>query len=390
MYKRLCDVVICELFEIKNRANKEVVGMSNHDDIIKQLQKNPVYQISMSSIELFHSNFWKWMFTSYPSSIQCFFFDIEFITNLDSLVVKREYVHTDLAIIDGSDIYLIENKIKSTPDKVQLMTYEKARYGGATFRKGIITGFVDPGFDDLQNWVYMSYREIANKMEVFLNSQQEAANEDTKFDMQLIRRYVEMIRFLDMLVQNSLNNGGIYNLNNGLDQIGFNVVFRRLLGSIMVNQLINTERFQRLSEKYEIAKNKDTGKDISLSINNSQLTFSIDFITNIENVYIGVQLGDYVYRKHVGIWFETPRSISEANSKKDKDILAKEAFEDLVKIFPNWLDKQKPYNKFITGQYSYIYQKDEDIKNDCLLDDLYDRILTDLEYLSKCRYLKLK
>ena len=98
------------------------------DILPNELQQNPMYRLSMSSLELFHSNFLEWLFDlDHEAFLKCF--DPEF-TNPAACTIEREY-HlgtrhrkqwvTDIAVFkNGKMILIIENKIKSTPSKGQL------------------------------------------------------------------------------------------------------------------------------------------------------------------------------------------------------------------------------------------------------------------------------
>lgn len=101
---------------------------SKVDILPNELQQNPMYRLSMSSLELFHSNFLEWLFDiDHEAFLKCF--DPTF-NNPAACTIEREY-HlgtkekkqwvTDIAVFEkGKLILIIENKIKSTPSKGQL------------------------------------------------------------------------------------------------------------------------------------------------------------------------------------------------------------------------------------------------------------------------------
>ena len=113
------------------------------------LRKNPMFRLSMSSLELFHSNFLEWLFDlDHDAFLKCF--DLT-VSNPAACTIEREY-HlgttrvngknkqwvTDIAVFEKADdknekkkkaaktdknkklILIIENKFKSTPSKGQL------------------------------------------------------------------------------------------------------------------------------------------------------------------------------------------------------------------------------------------------------------------------------
>ena len=101
------------------------------------LRKNPMFRLSMSSLELFHSNFLEWLFDlDHEAFLKCFGLKVN---NSSTYTIKREY-HlgttpvngknkqwvTDIAVFEnGNLILVIENKIKSTPSKGQLENQSK-------------------------------------------------------------------------------------------------------------------------------------------------------------------------------------------------------------------------------------------------------------------------
>lgn len=103
------------------------------DILPNELQQNPMYRLSMSSLELFHSNFLEWLFDiDHEAFLKCFG---PRFTNPAACTIEREY-HlgteedkqwvTDIAVFEnGKMILIIENKIKSTPSKGQLKYQSK-------------------------------------------------------------------------------------------------------------------------------------------------------------------------------------------------------------------------------------------------------------------------
>lgn len=102
---------------------------SKVDILPNELQQNPMYRLSMSSLELFHSNFLEWLFDiDHEAFLKCFDLTVD---DSSTYTIEREY-HlgideagkqwvTDIAVFkNGNLILIIENKIKSTPSKGQL------------------------------------------------------------------------------------------------------------------------------------------------------------------------------------------------------------------------------------------------------------------------------
>ena len=114
-------------------------------DAIKRLEKSPMFNLSLSSKELFHSNFLYWIWTLNPNSFLLLLKNFGVNTSSwgnpkDDWVVEREYLSFDVCVkrpdiiesIDGTPriiygdvLFVLENKVKSIPYKDQLDTYKK-------------------------------------------------------------------------------------------------------------------------------------------------------------------------------------------------------------------------------------------------------------------------
>lgn len=99
------------------------IGMTHSID---ELSSSPLFNLSLSSKELFHSNFLAWLAQHYPD------FFVEICKELGCKAdwsnaewnVKREYNNFDLCITSDKKIVMVlENKVKSIPTKAQLDEY---------------------------------------------------------------------------------------------------------------------------------------------------------------------------------------------------------------------------------------------------------------------------
>ena len=145
---------------------------------IEELKNNPIFAMSLSSKELFHSNFWLWLFERNIAYAKTFFPDLKEIK-----AVTREQGHRDITIWQTEtlkkkssqydDAYVIENKFKSIPTKEQLIRYQayledsKNESNNKSFLGGVLTGIEKPDFmDDLEldKWKFISYNEIGENI----------------------------------------------------------------------------------------------------------------------------------------------------------------------------------------------------------------------------------
>ena len=110
------------------------------DTFVETLQNNPIFQLSLSSKELFHSNFLAWLAEDkntrgiFSKLMQVWLNDTDWKFNDKEMVVKREYNHFDFCIcekytfnksvVTGRVNAVLENKFKSIAYKSQLQNYK--------------------------------------------------------------------------------------------------------------------------------------------------------------------------------------------------------------------------------------------------------------------------
>ena len=136
-----------------------------------ELQRNPMFRLSMSSLELFHSNFLEWLFDiDHEAFLKCF--DPKF-NNPAACTIEREY-HlgtnekkqwvTDIAVFEkGKPILIIENKIKSTPSKGQLKYQSKL--AGEDCKKVLLSLFeYSVSRDESNGFGIVLYEELCGKI----------------------------------------------------------------------------------------------------------------------------------------------------------------------------------------------------------------------------------
>lgn len=121
------------------------------DTFVEELNNNPIFQLSLSSKELFHSNFLAWLAEDkntrglFNQLMKVWMNDPKWEFNDEEMMVKREYKNFDFCIckkvrnyhtqeededqdekyIPGAIIFVLENKFKSLPYKEQLEKYHE-------------------------------------------------------------------------------------------------------------------------------------------------------------------------------------------------------------------------------------------------------------------------
>lgn len=101
----------------------------NYNQSVNYLKDSPLFNLSLSSKELFHSNFLYWIWKISPSDFKDVMKSFGANTNQwpTNYEVRREYENFDLCVLDANNniLLVLENKVKSIPYKKQLDEYEE-------------------------------------------------------------------------------------------------------------------------------------------------------------------------------------------------------------------------------------------------------------------------
>ena len=139
--------------------------MGNYNELLtlrNKIENTLNYQLSLSNLELYHSNLFAVVLEKSQFINHKFFSDvIDINKKYTDLKVYREKNSIDLTIEvideDGlTHVVFIENKVKSLPDENQLIRYSEKDSNA----KGILLSLVKPGFDLLDSWFRRSYGEL--------------------------------------------------------------------------------------------------------------------------------------------------------------------------------------------------------------------------------------
>ena len=139
--------------------------MENYNELLtlrNKIENTLNYQLSLSNLELYHSNLFAVVLEKAGFINHKFFSDvIDINKKITDLKVYREKKSIDLTIEiideDGqTHVIFIENKVKSLPDEGQLIRYSEKD----TNAKGILLSLVEPGFNLPESWFRRSYVEL--------------------------------------------------------------------------------------------------------------------------------------------------------------------------------------------------------------------------------------
>ena len=139
--------------------------MGNYNELLtlrNKIENTLNYQLSLSNLELYHSNLFAVVLEKSKFINHKFFSDvIDINKKYADLKVFREKNSIDLTIevIDEdvkTHVIFIENKVKSLPDENQLIRYSEKDSNA----KGILLSLVEPGFKLPDSWFRRSYDEL--------------------------------------------------------------------------------------------------------------------------------------------------------------------------------------------------------------------------------------
>ena len=158
--------------------------MKNINEIIERLKASPMYNLSLSSKELFHSNFLAWLCVQEPEVMGRIFSQVLGRENamVQSDTVLREKKNIDLQFkFDDGQTVILENKVKSLPYPEQLLEYAE-KYRKVENVDRILLTLSDPKHlyeqregrqeilvsgaeDESYSWKLLTYEELAGLLD---------------------------------------------------------------------------------------------------------------------------------------------------------------------------------------------------------------------------------
>jgi hypothetical protein len=172
------------------------------EESIEKLQKSPLFKLSLSSKELFHSNFWAWFFEQEGNDPTEFFSgkigsDLGKLKNVDretqrKLTRKNKTVNFDLYLEFEYGSIIIENKIKSIPDETQLEEYLEAAIKGNEIL--FLLSPYKP--ENIDGYNHIEYYELLNILNNKIKS-----NNISQYHKDLIADYQHFMSYLLSLIK---------------------------------------------------------------------------------------------------------------------------------------------------------------------------------------------
>ena len=227
--------------------------MGNYNELLtlrNNIENTLNYQLSLSNLELYHSNLFAVVLEKSKFINHKFFSDvIDINKKYTDLKVYREKNSIDLTIEvideDGlTHVVFIENKVKSLPDEDQLIRYSEKDSSA----KGILLSLVEPGFELPESWFRRSYGELIEYYNNLLNKVDETFRLfllDYIEDMKNVEKFIEKISYGESYFLEESNNKVLEgmrlrsviekihyaNLQNMISDLGYKTYSGRIRGA---------------------------------------------------------------------------------------------------------------------------------------------------------------
>ena len=363
--------------------------LSNYYEKIKALKSSPLFHMSLGAMELFHSNFWRWLMEYNVKYVKVFFKDLENVVK-EEIKIKREYKHTDISIEVNGKYYLIENKIKSLVDEEQLERYAD------DFKDNFIEGKYIFPFEvvlekekNKSKWGFLNYNTILDDIDDITDSIiKESKEEDINYN--IIKEYTNMTRNLMYIIDYAIKEfyGNKFILANKNDELYNSLIDIRIYDIVRkINcSLLKKKLEERLKKEFNDLYEKIT---IEQGFSNGQASLSARWKIQYDDedeskghFLIGPQLQDRQFKTmiHICTKYFGIENLKSKSKKTIDDTLEKmyhSVEQDIFRKYESYYKSRfkKEYNEYKGNhdKFEYValykYNRVDNYKNnDCEID----------------------
>lgn len=271
--------------KIKTKEGTEMI----EEMILDNLKKSPIYNLSMCSLEDFHSNFLCWFLNlDIKKHIKVFFPDANLETpkiyhaETQKTLNKNRF---DIVILNKDKIeYVIENKIKSYPTEGQLNKYQECFSNSTEKVKCLLLSLVE--FNNKSDqWKYSSYAQLKNNLLDCIDDIEDV------YYKRLIQDYIDVITVLaNVFPQKTEFKYNFYEDNQDLEKLGLIDIYRKYRTSELLaylkelSQNCNSEFIKKIEWHWSYHNKKGT------------LDIQVKLPEIGEDDFIGIQIEGFQYR----------------------------------------------------------------------------------------------
>lgn len=334
--------------------------MNTQNDSISELKDNVVFQLSLSSKELFHSNFLYWLATEKTSLFNNVLSElgIHFQLNLNEHKVYREYEHFDFCIcdLDKKILFVLENKFKSIATKKQLDQYKskidqinKNKTQPIYILLTLAEDFPDKTkIIEQAQWEVKTYAQYAKALK--------GQNDTNDFNTQLIQKYQKFIECFSEYFNKKLNNNNLEwsTLNcQELIDLRVNDIWQKLVVSKFLTAYLEDCAMKDPLE--DMAKKQDlqnSYKGLYYGTSGASICIHVPFSYNKNQYFYHISIDSTQYRRGI----QGEKNVME---EKIKELVKNDnspfAFSDKASVWEEESKMRKEFNQF-GGTYPYYYR----------------------------------
>lgn len=231
----------------------------NSECMCENLSFSPMFNLSMASKELFHSNFLYWLSQTYPEGFKEVMRRLGVKTNgwPEDWMVQREVDHFDLSVVRKNDpkdyLLILENKVKSIPNIQQLNDYKnKVNNSQDYLLLSLTTEFPNKDAIEKNEWKISNYQDLAIALYGIVDNVKE------QYHRYLILDYCSYITCL-----HGWQKGWVYDLSKSYNQQFVNIPERIYkMGDVKKKVLYSRLAVDIIKNSgYKFGNNKDIVED---------------------------------------------------------------------------------------------------------------------------------
>ena len=336
-------------------------------EAFKTLKESPLFNLSLSSKELFHSNMFYWICETYgdilgPILAEKIGIEAEHIEE-----TKREKLNTDLIIHFKEDKkVVIENKVKSIPNPAQLKKYEQSVLG---IDKFVLLSLLRPSFEPVStNWKHIDYRDYCKILEELISELEKGQNlcldkPDYSYHLSLLKDYTKFIAALVAITETitiDFENGlfDFHKNHSQYQEIRLHDLYTKRIYSLILSKL--TQLLPPEKDNWHTHINYLNGKGI----------ISIEY--RAHNSILGIMIDGHRY-----LHFIRP------SDRSDQNAIAKELLDEGKWLNPNLKKDELQYPKApkMFNKYGLMLYRSVKIPADFPLKDFLNIIEKDFRLM---------
>ena len=368
-------------------------------DLLVILKESPLFNLSLSSKELFHSNFLWWLGSNertFPLFKQVMerFVGMALQWTFDNISVEREKKHIDLCVRNKADekpLLILENKVKSIPNKEQLKEYyEKEPKAENYVLLSLVTEFLDKtAIENIsengnKKWKICSYADFAEALKIIPDGL-------TQYERELISDYRTFILSLHELAQQWIGNVKADNLfkeekSNKIEECRLHDLYDKLRYSQLA--LMLQKRLNRTDVYVKTGYSNKFGiMEVTIPYEDHQLIIQVQGNSyRHAYVYVGEDKGqkwrDCLWKRIL----KEDKVVRKINflSSKEADFGSDKLFKDGIYPITN-SKKGKQYNAFVGKNDVFIYQSRQ-FRPDTTIGELLENICNEVESICSLNY----